>query len=973
MRVSKGKRIRTVILIIAFTLIIGVLLMGIRFATEVLRITANGGMQMGQAMQNLENIVGQLSDDEDVILSQRSAKIRINARALQERDFSGWNGEVCAFGDGYVAQVNGDFINLPTGTRIVAASEVKPEDFPYITAEELSSFRERGLYYDTADGIWCTLNSAPVRGNYVYVEFTPVSDQSGYTDRVLEVLNNVKALEKDYGVQIILIEKSTGGVVYWPEALTGYEQNPAALGIRMEEGQDSQDGALIQNQILLNNEIYNYVSKTIGGKYQVVVLSPTLQELKTVMPLVVAICGIIFVCFFVFSFWIYAVFKFVRTEKLSLHQQKNYFPNRVRSVSFGYAVISAIVVFLAALYGCVLIGLYQANANCNRVMETLFERIADSDGQLDSFKKTYDNNIIQELQVAAKLMEQYPELMQQDFIRDVNQIIGADYLVLFDADGQEYLTNSGLRGLHLGGPGDNNGAFLKLQNGIPSVINEPDQADASGIHMVSYGVPVSFSEDKNYGVLAAYLSPKVRESLKMFTHNELIDLLTSGTGMIFTADPDTKDVVYSSNPDIVGRNLVDLGMEEYQVKDHFMDFFRLNGESYYGISKARNELLYYVAMPQGYILFGSGAFAGMAVVSYFIFFLILMLSLLRNYKEENIEWQEWGEEYDDSAETVTLPSGKEKRTVDISQRWELLLRFRKRKSPGNSARLLAEILALVCICAGLVYVLLSGKEALSQSGIFGYVIYGEWTKGFNIFALTAILLLFCLVFFLNFVLELTGFLLNRFLNTKGETIGRLILNLTRYILIVIFFYYAAEDLGFDTRAVIASLGLVSFALSLGMKDLVTDLIAGITIVFEGEYQVGDIVEIDKYRGSVIEVGVRSTKLMGQGGNIKIINNRDVKNVINMTHLNSWCAVEFTVSREETMERMENMLEESLPEIKEKITEIISGPYYKGVTAFGRNGLTIVVTAECKERDYHRVQRALTGELNRLFEQNQVKF
>ena len=74
-----------------------------------------------------------------------------------------------------------------------------------------------------------------------------------------------------------------------------------------------------------------------------------------------------------------------------------------------------------------------------------------------------------------------------------------------------------------------------------------------------------------------------------------------------------------------------------------------------------------------------------------------------------------------------------------------------------------------------------------------------------------------------------------------------------------------------------------------------------------------------------------------------------------------------------MARMEQMLETALPEIKEKISGIISGPYYKGITAFGHNGLTIVVTAECKEKDYHKVQRALTGELNRVFEDNQVKF
>ncbi len=43
---------------------------------------------------------------------------------------------------------------------------------------------------------------------------------------------------------------------------------------------------------------------------------------------------------------------------------------------------------------------------------------------------------------------------------------------------------------------------------------------------------------------------------------------------------------------------------------------------------------------------------------------------------------------------------------------------------------------------------------------------------------------------------------------------------------------------------------------------------GLSIVFEGEYQVGDIIEVGGYRGEVLEIGVRTTKLEGRGGNIK---------------------------------------------------------------------------------------------------------
>lgn len=970
MRVTKGKKIRTVILIVVFTLLIGVMLLGFRFVTEILKITVSGEIQTTQALQNLDQMTRELSDDSDVILAQRSVKRQIIARALQEKDFSGWNGKISAFGDGYVAEEDGNVIHLPADARFIPASEVEGKELPNMTDAQKTNFQDARFFYDTRDNVWCTIEAVPIRGNYLYVEFTPVQDQLNYVNRMMEVLKNVTALETAYDIQIILRDEAGDNIIYWPEVLSDYEKDLDAIGVQKIDKADSESK---QGEVWLNSEMYRYNSDTVGGDYQAVVFASMFNGLERIIPLVIPVCGMIFVCFFVFAFWVFSVFKFVRTEKLTLNQQKNYLPKRIRSVSFGYMVISTIVVFCIALYGCTLIGLYQANASCNRSMETLFERIDSSDGQVESFKKNYDNNVIDELQYTAKLMEQYPELMQEDFVQDVSKIIGADYLVVYDTDGREYLTNSDLRGLYLGGPGDSNGTFQKLRNGVPSVINEPDKEDPNGFYMASYGVPLSFNEQKTYGVLAAYVSPKIRDSLKIFNQNELIDLMASGTGLIFTLDQETKNVIYSSDPELIGRNVVDLGMEENQVKDHFMDFFRLNNGNYYGISQANGNVLYYIAMHQDDIFFGVGGFGATAAVPYFFFFLILMISLLRKYKEENIDWQDLGEAYDDSVDTVVLPTGEEKRTVDVSQRWKLLERFRRRRSPGNSARLLAEILALICISGGVIYFLATGKQTLTQSSIFGYVIYGEWIKGFNIFALTAILLLFCLVFFLNFVLELTGFVLNRFLNTKGETIGRLALNLTRYILIVIFLYYASVDLGFDTRAIIASLGLASFALSLGLKDLVTDVIAGITIVFEGEYQVGDIVEIDKYRGSVIEVGVRSTKLMGQGGNIKIINNRDVKNVINMTHLNSWCAVEFTVSKEEKMERMENMLEEALPEIKERITEIISGPYYKGVTAFGRNGLTIVVTAECKERDLHRVQRALTGELNRVFEENEVKF
>ena len=79
---------------------------------------------------------------------------------------------------------------------------------------------------------------------------------------------------------------------------------------------------------------------------------------------------------------------------------------------------------------------------------------------------------------------------------------------------------------------------------------------------------------------------------------------------------------------------------------------------------------------------------------------------------------------------------------------------------------------------------------------------------------------------------------------------------------------------------LASLGIVTFALTLGAQDLVKDILAGLSIVLEGHYKVGDEIEISGFKGTVLDVGIRTTKVEGAEGKILIIGNRDVKNVVN---------------------------------------------------------------------------------------------
>ena len=264
----------------------------------------------------------------------------------------------------------------------------------------------------------------------------------------------------------------------------------------------------------------------------------------------------------------------------------------------------------------------------------------------------------------------------------------------------------------------------------------------------------------------------------------------------------------------------------------------------------------------------------------------------------------------------------------------------------------------------------SGRTS-QEKMLLEYVLTGKWNKGLNIFSLTSIVMLFCALLlgmmFVRFFMNTLG----RMLGSRGKTICRLISNMINYVGILVFIYYALSYLGVDTNAILASVGVIGIGVSMGARDLIADIFAGVSMIFEGEYQVGDIVNIDGYRGMVQEVGVRSTRLIGRGGNVKVIGNKDIKSVTNLTKMNSWVAITIKVDVNYAIRDAEEIINRTLPQIAAKHHEIISGPYYKGILSVEMGFAVLSIIAECNEDDYHKVERTLVREVLLALRENNV--
>jgi moderate conductance mechanosensitive channel len=203
-------------------------------------------------------------------------------------------------------------------------------------------------------------------------------------------------------------------------------------------------------------------------------------------------------------------------------------------------------------------------------------------------------------------------------------------------------------------------------------------------------------------------------------------------------------------------------------------------------------------------------------------------------------------------------------------------------------------------------------------------------------------------------------------SNRAKTVITLLDGLIKYGSALALIFLFLQACGVNTAALWESVGIITLIVGLGAQSLIADIIAGVFIIFEEEYSVGEIVSIDDFRGTVSEIGIRATRLLDAAGNIKIINNSDIKNVVNLSRELSLAVCECEFGYDVPIEFVEKILKDNLENIKAKIPAIVEGPFYKGVSAYEGSNIAVKLVAKCKEENRYQVQRDLLREYRQLF-------
>ena len=198
---------------------------------------------------------------------------------------------------------------------------------------------------------------------------------------------------------------------------------------------------------------------------------------------------------------------------------------------------------------------------------------------------------------------------------------------------------------------------------------------------------------------------------------------------------------------------------------------------------------------------------------------------------------------------------------------------------------------------------------------------------------------------------------------KGKTLISLLSSLLHYVAAIVILCWGLSILGVNVNAIVASVGIVALIVGFGAESLVADVVTGIFLLFENQYNVGDIVEVNGFRGTVKEIGIRTTSIVDTGDNIKIINNSEMKNILNRSDNISRAVSDIAIPYDTDLEALEAKLPKLMEDIYEARKDVMeTAPRYLGVQQLADSSVILRFVVDVAEKDIYTGARVLNRDL-----------
>lgn len=207
---------------------------------------------------------------------------------------------------------------------------------------------------------------------------------------------------------------------------------------------------------------------------------------------------------------------------------------------------------------------------------------------------------------------------------------------------------------------------------------------------------------------------------------------------------------------------------------------------------------------------------------------------------------------------------------------------------------------------------------------------------------------------------------------RVKTLKTLVINIVKYTIFLMVFLAILANFDVNVKSILAGLGIGTALIGLAFQDMAKDIIAGFSIITEGEYEIGDTIEIEGFTGEVVFIGLRTTRIKNFKGATKIIANRYMDNIINYSNNNSLAIVDIGVSYESNNEKVEETIYKMFKRLSGKIKFATKEPELWGINELADSSVIYRIAVETEPMQHFAVERFLKKEIKKEFDKENIK-
>lgn len=182
---------------------------------------------------------------------------------------------------------------------------------------------------------------------------------------------------------------------------------------------------------------------------------------------------------------------------------------------------------------------------------------------------------------------------------------------------------------------------------------------------------------------------------------------------------------------------------------------------------------------------------------------------------------------------------------------------------------------------------------------------------------------------------------------RDKTLLKLLENVVAYVVYFSAILAVLAEFKIDVKGLLAGAGVLGLAVGFGAQNLVRDVITGFFIIFEDQFSVGDYVKIGTVEGTVEEIGLRTTKIKSYSGELAILPNGTISQVINYSLENSLAIVDVSIPLQFERGKVENLMKSYLETLPSQSENLLKAPRLLGPQEFTEEAVIERIIAETK--------------------------